>query len=105
MTDTPNFDELNYIEQRVRDEAPNIFIAYAIWFFLGWLGIHRMFLGRGGGVIMLILCIVSLVTMVIIIGSFGAAIVTIWWLIDALLIPGWINQKKDALRVKIKAEM
>ena len=105
MTDKTNYEELNYIEQRVASAAPNIFIAYAIWFFLGFLGIHRMFLGQNKGVIMLIVTIVSYFTLIFFIGAIGLTVMLVWWIYDAIQIPRWINEKKDALRMKIKAEL
>lgn len=105
MTDKTNYEELNYIEQRVASAAPNIFIAYAIWFFLGFLGIHRMFLGQSKGVIMLIVTIVSYFTLIFFIGAIGLTVMLVWWIYDAIQIPRWINEKKDALRMKIKAEL
>ena len=64
-------------------------LAYILWFFLGFFGLHRMYLGRvGSGVAMLLLHGLSWLTYVILIGWVGFAILGLWWLIDALLIPG-----------------
>ena len=29
------------IEQRITNEAPNVAVAYLLWFFLGWVSGHR----------------------------------------------------------------
>ncbi|HIG03118.1 MAG TPA: TM2 domain-containing protein [Candidatus Poseidoniales archaeon] len=55
---------------------PNTLVAYLLWFFLGFLGIHHLYIGRGVGIFIL-----ALITF----QGLG-----IWWLIDALLIPGSI---------------
>ena len=64
-------------------------LAYILWFFLGLFGLHRMYLGRvGSGIAMLALHGLSWLTQYILIGCVGFAILGLWWLIDALLIPG-----------------
>jgi len=64
-------------------------VAYLLWFFLGSLGVHRFYLGQtGSGVAMLLLCLLSWATTFIVVGFFGLALLGIWWLVDAFLIPG-----------------
>lgn len=72
-------------------EKKSLIAAYVLWFFLGYVGVHRFYLGRPvSGLIMLMLSAVTLVLTLISFGflSFLWAIVGLWWLIDALLIPG-----------------
>ncbi len=72
-------------------EKKSLLVAYLLWFFLGYVGAHRFYLGRPlSGFIMLALSGVILLLTVISFGflSFLWAIVGLWWLIDALLIPG-----------------
>jgi len=72
-------------------EKKSLIVAYVLWFFLGYVGAHRFYLGRPlSGVIMLAL---SAVTLLLTLVSFGVLsflwfVVGLWWLIDALLIPG-----------------
>lgn len=64
-------------------------LAYLLWFFLGWFGLHRFYLGRiGSGSVMLVLLGLSWITHFVLIGFVGFAVLGLWWLIDALLIPG-----------------
>lgn len=73
-------------------------LAYILWFFLGWFGLHRMYLGRiGSGVAMLLLQGVSWLTHFILIGYLGFAILALWWLIDAVLIPGMTRDHNNRL--------
>lgn len=73
-------------------------LAYVLWFFLGWFGLHRMYLGRiGSGVAMLLLQGVSWLTHFILIGYLGFAILALWWLIDAILIPGMTRAYNNRL--------
>lgn len=72
-------------------EKKSLLVAYLLWFFLGYVGAHRFYLGRPvSALIMLALSAVILVLTLISFGflSFLWAIVGLWWLIDALLIPG-----------------
>jgi TM2 domain-containing membrane protein YozV len=92
-------------ERMMRYDAnrKSVLIAYILWFFLGFFGIHRLYLGRvGSGVAMLILHGVSWLTHFILIGFVGFGILGLWWLIDALLIPGmarrYNNRLIDSLR-------
>jgi len=34
----------------------NIAIAYILWFILGWFGIHRLYLGRTGSGVAMLIC-------------------------------------------------
>jgi len=72
-------------------EKKSLLVAYLLWFFLGYVGAHRFYLGRPiSGFLMLAF---SAVTLVLSFVSFGILaflwfVVGLWWLIDALLIPG-----------------
>ncbi|MDP9727302.1 TM2 domain-containing protein [Alicyclobacillus tolerans] len=67
----------------------SVAIAYVLWFFLGYLGIHRIYCGRvGSGVTMLILSVLGTLTVGVGIGRFLLFIVGVWWLIDLFLTAG-----------------
>ena len=72
-------------------EKKSLVVAYVLWFFLGYVGVHRFYLGRPISGLMMFgfSAVVFLLTLV----SFGFLgflwfLVGLWWLIDALLIPG-----------------
>ncbi len=72
-------------------EKKSLLVAYVLWFFLGYVGAHRFYLGKplSGFLMLAFSAAVLLLTLV----SFGVlgflwALVGLWWLIDALLIPG-----------------
>ncbi|MBW0157819.1 TM2 domain-containing protein [Sedimentimonas flavescens] len=102
MTDTRAL----YIEQRVANEASSPFVAYLLWFFLGMLGAHRFYLGRwGSALLMLILFGIGSALSVILVGYLPLAVVGLWWLIDAFLIPGMIERDNDDLRWQLAREL
>ena len=95
MTDTRAL----YIEQRVANESRSALVAYLLWFFLGYFGAHRFYLGRWvSGVIMLALFGIGSALAFILVGYIPLAFVAIWWVIDAFLIPGMIAADRAALR-------
>lgn len=65
----------------------SVVIALVLWFFLGFFGVHRMYLDKvGSGIVMAILTIIGGATTFILIGFLFLAIVGIWWLIDLIII-------------------
>jgi len=72
-------------------EKKSLIVAYILWFFLGYIGAHRFYLGKPlSGFIMLMLSAATLVVTFLSFGilSFLWFVVGLWWLVDALLIPG-----------------
>lgn len=76
--------------------------AYLLWFFLGTLGGHRFYCGRSGSAtIMLILWILGMLTLIVGVGIFILGILGLWALIDAFLIPGWLQRYNTELAQKM----
>lgn len=77
-------------------------LAYVLWFFLGWFGLHRFYLGRvGSGAAQLVLTAVSTVLTFVLVGYAGLAVAGIWWLVDALLIPGMADDYNRRLITRL----
>lgn len=54
----------------IQTEGKNLLAAYVIWFFLGTLGIHRIYIGRkGSGITMLVIFVLSLLSMIVFVGG------------------------------------
>lgn len=70
------------ITQTVLSDKSKV-VAALLCFFLGWLGMHRIYLGRvGSGIVIIVLNIAGVITSAIVIG-FGFFIITgIWVFID-----------------------
>lgn len=68
-------------------------IVYLVWFFLGTLGAHRFVTGRvGTGLLMLLLQGAGWLTWWFGLGFLIWGVLALWWLVDALLIPGWLRR-------------
>lgn len=83
----------------------NVYIAYALWFFLGWLGAHRLYLGRFiSGFLMMALFFLGSSTWMFFVGWIFWAIWGIWWVIDVFLTGGYVDEniKKESLKDELK---
>ena len=82
------------MHRRAARTPKSVGLAYVLWFLLGLAGVHRIYLGRvGSGVGMLILTLLTICFgYIIFIGWFLALplglAVFVWWIVDAFLIPG-----------------
>lgn len=67
--------------------------AILLWLFTGGVGGHNWYLGRTGPAVgQLVLCILSWVTLIVVIGAFGLAALGIWLIIDVCMLSGWVRQ-------------
>lgn len=76
------------IEARVTNDGPSTTVAYLLWIFLGIVSAHRFYLGRP------VSALFQIMTYFILIGF-------LWLLIDAVLIPGMVRARQDALRERL----
>ncbi|MDB5528355.1 MAG: hypothetical protein JWR51_1458 [Devosia sp.] len=85
-------------------EKKSLLVAYLLWFFLGYVGAHRFYLGRPiSGFMMLALSAVTLVLTLVSFGFLGFLwfVVGLWWLIDALLIPGIVAGRNTRIADRV----
>ena len=69
--------------------------AYLLWFFLGGFGAHRFYLGQTGTAIaQLLLLLLGWIPFLL-----GWAVLSVWWIVDAFLIPG-IVQREDMATIQ-----
>ncbi len=73
-------------------------IAYLLWVILPLTGAHRFYCNRvGSGVAMLVITVVSIPLCFILVGFLSYFVVVVWWIVDACLIPGWIQRHNELL--------
>ncbi|MCX8650127.1 TM2 domain-containing protein [Gilliamella sp. B2776] len=65
----------------------SVVVTLLLWFFFGTFGVYRMYLGKvGTGILMLVLTIIGFITIPIIIGILILIGLFIWWIIDLVSI-------------------
>lgn len=73
-------------------QKKSVGVAYLLWFFVGYLGGHRFYVGKTGtAIIQLLLSIVGACTAMFGIGLSVIGLVGVWILIDAFLLPGIVR--------------
>jgi TM2 domain-containing membrane protein YozV len=65
-----------------------VFVAYVLWFFLGYFGAHNFYLKRTGTAVTQLLLTLTVA---------GLVITFFWHLADAFLIPGWVRRENIVL--------
>lgn len=62
-------------------------VAALLCFFLGWLGMHRIYLGHvGTGIVLILLNVLGFLTLGIIVGFFLLCVAVLWEIIDFIRI-------------------
>src|SRR3546814_3486140 len=83
-----------------------VLVAYLLWFFLGWLGLHRFYLGYViSGLLMLALWGVGTLLTFILVGYVILVVPFLWWLVDLFLIPGMAQQRNNEIIAEIERGM
>lgn len=81
----------------------SLLIAYILWWFLGTFGVHRLYLGKvGSALAMAIVTLLSFPLVFLLVGYIGFALIALWWLIDAFLLPGMVRDRNLALIGRIE---
>ncbi|PJK28745.1 TM2 domain-containing protein [Minwuia thermotolerans] len=88
---------------RYQANVKSIVITYLLWFFLGWLALHRFYLGRWvSGLIMLLMWAAGSGLAFILIGYFLLIPWAVWWFLDLFLIPGMVRAENNAVVDRIE---
>ena len=86
-------------EGRAAGNRKDITLAFVLWFFLGWLGVHRIYLGKvASGLLMLGLWLFSWLLWLVLLGWTVDALLFVWWVVDAFMISGWVRQHNEDAR-------
>lgn len=91
--------EKSYVEQKVLTEQKKPAVAYLLWFFLGFLGAHRFYLGSiVGGIVYLVLLLP--------LAFFTFGVGTLLMLgVDLFLISGLLKKHNSKLRSRFALEV
>jgi TM2 domain-containing membrane protein YozV len=80
----------------------SMLVSYVLWWFLGVFGAHRFYLGRTGtAVAMLAITLLSIPLTLIFIGFLGFAVIGVWWIIDAFMIPAIVREQNLKLASRL----
>lgn len=101
--------QLSIVQSEMENQKKSVPIAYVLWFFLGIFGAHRLYAGKIGSEIgVFVLWAVGTVTLIIYIGAIFIFAYSVWWIIDAFLLNGIINnvnQEKERIVLQKVAHM
>ncbi len=75
-------DEDQYINTVFEENRKQKRVAYLLWLFFGWFGVHRFYAGETKTAVIQLLLTLSVIGFL---GSF------VWWMIDAFLVPDMVN--------------
>ncbi len=72
---------------KVGATGASLLVAYLLWWFLGWLGAHRFYLGRTkSAVAQLLLFVIGSALAILLVGYPLLIIWAIWWGLDVILV-------------------
>jgi TM2 domain-containing membrane protein YozV len=75
-------------------QRKSVMVAYVLWFFLWFVAGHRFYAGKPlSAILQLLLHAIGWATAWLLFGYIFLAVWGVWWVIDALLIPGWIRDR------------
>lgn len=75
-------------------------IALFLWFFLGFFGIHRLYIHKTfSGLCMGALAVLGFLTKIIFVGYVFWGIIWIWWFLDLFILLIYVNKPKPPSRL------
>lgn len=81
-------DDINAIEILVERDSKKPFVAYVFWFFLGWLGAHRIYAGRPKS---------GFAMMALSLSVIGFPVSLFWWMADAVILSSIMQEERELL--------
>ena len=89
---------------KVNMDGKNVLVAYLLWWFLGWAGIHRFYLGRvKTGLAQLLLVVIGWATFIFVIGYVLLVVWFIWWALDAYFTYIMVTEENEKLGVEVSS--
>jgi TM2 domain-containing membrane protein YozV len=88
------------VSVKMNMEGKNMIIAYLLWWFMDWAGVHRFYLGRvKTGLAQLLLSIIGYLTVAFVVGFAFLIVWFIWWMLDAYLTFKIVREENEKLGV------
>ncbi|WP_300560068.1 TM2 domain-containing protein [Companilactobacillus sp.] len=86
--------ELMMVSSTVERNAKSAVAAYLLWWFFGWMGGHRYYMGKTGSAVIMTLLFWIGAPLFFLGGVVGPIITGIWGLVDVFFIHNWLNDNK-----------
>lgn len=72
---------------KVQVTGASLLVAYLLWWFFGWLGAHRFYLGRTkSGIAQLLLFVIGSALAILLVGYPLLIIWAVWWALDVIFV-------------------
>ncbi len=84
--------ELLLLDSEVKNRGKSMLVAYILWYFLGFLGAHRFYIGKKGSAITQLILTITIV---------GLIVNAVWWIVDAFLLHGYIKEKNQQVEEEV----
>ena len=88
------------VSVQVNITGKNMVVAYLLWWFLGFAGVHRFYLNRiPTGIMQLLLFLLGWALAIVYVGFAFLAIWGIWWLLDAFFVYRMVQKENKKLGI------
>lgn len=75
------------------EEKKNLAVTYVLWGFVGMFGAHRFYLGETGTAVAQLILTLTVI---------GAIVTFVWWIVDAVIIPGMVKDINSDILAEIE---
>lgn len=75
------------------DEKKSLAVTYVLWGIVGMFGAHRFYLGETGTAVAQLILTLTLI---------GAIVTFVWWIVDAVIIPGMVRDMNSDILAEIE---
>lgn len=110
--------DLRILQSELHRRQKSTGLTYAIWFFLGWLGIHKFYLGQTVRALLYVIAPwVAIITLAagliseaqaggsgeasVAVGLLALLIYVVWWLVDLFTIPRQVTACNESTELEI----
>ncbi len=75
------------------DEKKSLAVTYVLWGIVGLFGAHRFYLGETGTAVAQLILTLTVI---------GAIVTFVWWIVDAVIIPGMVRDINSDILAEIE---